>query len=120
MFIKRNESGKIVSCFPLLNEIENTYIPDNDPELISFQEDAKNQELISMGVTPVQARMALNAAGLRAAVEEYIASQSQDIKDTWEYSVKIHKSHPVVQGAAAALGLTEKQVDDLFLAAINL
>lgn len=68
-------------------------------------------------VTPLQARRAINAAGLRAAIEAAIAAADQDAKDAWEYATVIERSNPTIAAMATGLGLTEAQIDDLFRAA---
>jgi hypothetical protein len=72
-------------------------------------------------VTPLQARRALRAAGLLATVNAWVASQAdEDIKAAWEFASVIKRHDPLTLGAAAALGLTDAQLDGLFLAAAKL
>lgn len=76
---------------------------------------------IPQSVTPLQARRALRAAGLLSTVNAWVASQpDEDIKDAWEYASVIERSGPLTLGAAAALGLTDAQLDALFIAAAQL
>jgi hypothetical protein len=70
-----------------------------------------------LSVTPRQFRQALNAAGLRANVEGIVASQSQDVKDWWEFASSFDRDHPLVVQFGAALGQTPEQLNDLFSAA---
>lgn len=69
-------------------------------------------------ITPLQARRALRAAGLLAAVNAFIAGQSEEIQEAWEYCVEMRRDDPLISGAQAALGLTDAQMDDLFRAAV--
>lgn len=71
-------------------------------------------------VTPRQIRLALNAAGLRATVENAVKAGNQDIKDWWEYALEIERNHPLIVGMAAQLGITEQQLDELFTLAVTL
>jgi len=71
-------------------------------------------------VTPNAARKAINAAGLRQAVEAAVAAASQDVKDDWEYAPVIRRNSPTVLALAAALGLSEAQLDALFISAAEL
>jgi hypothetical protein len=72
-------------------------------------------------VTPLQARRALRAAGLLPTVNAWVAAQAdEDIKDAWEYASIIERNGPLTTGAALALGLTDAQLDGLFLAASKL
>ena len=71
-------------------------------------------------VTPRQIRLALNAAGLRSTVESAVSAGSQDITDWWEYALEIERNHQLINGMAAQLGITDKQLDDLFRLAATL
>lgn len=65
-------------------------------------------------VTPRQIRLALNATGLRASVEAYVAAASQDVKDSWEYSTVFERDHPLLVAAGQGLGKSEAEIDALF------
>jgi len=65
-------------------------------------------------VTPRQIRQALTRAGLRDAVEYAVSQSSQDVKDWWGYSTVFERQNPQVIGMAAALGVSDSQVDDLW------
>lgn len=71
-------------------------------------------------VTPVQFRRALRQAGLYDAVTAYVATQDADTQDAWEYAVTIPRSDALVARAAAGLGQSDEQVDDLFRLAATL
>jgi len=73
-----------------------------------------------MSVTPRQFRLALNATGMRANIEAYVAAGSQDMKDTWEFATVIERNSAIIAAGAAELGLTEAQIDDLFTLAASL
>lgn len=74
-----------------------------------------------LNVTPLQARRALRAAGLLATVNAWVAGQpDDDIRCAWEFASVIERNGPITVGAAAALGLTDAQLDGLFLAAAEL
>ncbi len=65
-------------------------------------------------VTPRQIRLALTQLGLRTAVEAYIAAASQDVKDSWDYSMQFEIDHPLIVACMAALGKTEDDLKALF------
>lgn len=71
-------------------------------------------------VTPRQLRLALNAMGLRSAVETYVAAANQDVKDSWEYSTVFERDHPLLVAAGHALGKTDAEIDALFALAVTL
>lgn len=68
-------------------------------------------------VTPYQARLALNAAGLREAAEGAVAAAPQDVRDAWEYALVIERSSPFIGEIGSALALSEQQIDALFVSA---
>jgi hypothetical protein len=71
-------------------------------------------------ITPLQARKALNAAGLRAAVEAAIAAGDQTTKDSWQYATEILRTDPLIVSLSGTLGLSSEQVDALFIQASTL
>lgn len=71
-------------------------------------------------VTPVQFRRALRRASLYDAVAAYVATQDADTQDAWEYAVSIPRDDALVARAAAELGQSDEQVDDLFRLAATL
>lgn len=71
-------------------------------------------------VTPLQARKALRAAGLKSQVDAYVATLSDEAKEEWEYCVTVDRSNGLVVEAATALGMTSGQIDDLFRTAAGL
>lgn len=68
-------------------------------------------------VKPVQARLAIEAAGLTATVEAWLNTQPNSTRISWEYSDVIRRTSPLVSSAQAALGWTNEQVDQLFISA---
>jgi hypothetical protein len=68
-------------------------------------------------VTPRQARIALLAAGHLDAVEAAIAAAPRAVQIDWEYAIEIRRDNPVIAAMAATIGLTEAQIDALFIAA---
>lgn len=71
-------------------------------------------------VSARQARLALLRAGLLDAVETAVAGMSAEVRLTWEYAVEIRRDDPLLVNLATMLGLTEAQIDDLFLLAASL
>ena len=66
--------------------------------------------------SPRQIRQALTAAGLRAQVEAAVTAGDQNLKDWWEFSTVIERTHPEVIAMGAALGQSEVALDALFTA----
>lgn len=70
-----------------------------------------------MRCTPRQARLALLAAGLLEVVEAWMAAAPPAVRIEWEYALEIRRDWPGMTDAASALGLTDAQLDALFVAA---
>ena len=71
---------------------------------------------VPASITPLQARRALRAADLLDAVNGWIATQSDDAQEAWEYCIEVRRDDALIAGAQEGLGLTDEQVDDLFRA----
>lgn len=75
---------------------------------------------IPQTVTMRQARLALLGAGLLDAVNASIGELGQAAQIEWEYATEVHRQSPLVAGLTAALGLTDAQLDQLFVTASGL
>jgi hypothetical protein len=71
-------------------------------------------------VSPRQARLALLAAGKLDAVEAAVAAGPQSTRIAWEYGLEIRRGDQLVVELAAALSMSDAEVDDLFRAAAAL
>ena len=71
-----------------------------------------------------QARLALLGAGKLAAVDAAIDTMPEPQKSAarieWEYAAEVRRDNDFVAGLAPALGMTDAQVDALFVAAAAL
>lgn len=71
-----------------------------------------------------QARLALLGAGLLSQIETAIASLPEPAKSAvsieWEYAIEVNRTWPWVIQLSQALGLTDEQLDQLFIAASKL
>lgn len=97
-------------------------ISDSDAEKIKLEQ--SNKSVIPASVTMRQARLALLAAGKLAQVEAAINSlpepQKSEAKIEWEYSAEVVRNKPFVQSLGAALGLSDDDLDSLFIEAVKL
>jgi len=79
---------------------------------------------VPQSVTMRQARLALHAAGLLTSVDAAIAAMDEPDKTaasiTWEFAQTVDRGFGMAPQLAAALGMTETQIDDLFIAAAKL
>lgn len=76
--------------------------------------------VIPNSVSPRQIRQALTRAGLRSQVESAVAAGSQDLKDWWEFSTEYIRTNIHVTEMCQALGVTDKQRDDIWTLAASL
>lgn len=71
-----------------------------------------------------QARLALLQAGLLAQVNSTISTMTGVEGDAarieWEYAAEVQRDSPLVASLTVALGMTETQLDSLFLTAYSL
>ena len=75
-------------------------------------------------VTMRQARLALLAAGMlasvNAALEAAPGAAGEAARIEWEYATTVERDSPLIAGFAAALSMTDAQLDALFFAAAAL
>lgn len=75
-------------------------------------------------VTMRQARLALLSAGLLSLVDGAVKAlkgpEGEAARIEWEYAGAVERQWPLVLSLGASLGLTEQQLDDLFLLAATL
>ena len=97
----------------LMDEVAATYVPP--PPAPPY---------VPQAVTMRQARLALLGAGLLSTVQAAIAALTSPQKEAaeieWEYAQEVQRNHGLVPAMAQALGMTESQIDDLFIAAAAL
>lgn len=79
--------------------------------------EAERKALIPASVSPRQIRQALTRFNVRTQVEAAVAAGDQDLKDWWEFATVVERNHPMVVGMATALGISEQELDAIFLAA---
>lgn len=76
-------------------------------------------------VTPRQMRVALVMSGVNLDIIESVINSLPEpnktiTRVTWEYSVEFQRNNPLLIAMAPVLGLTPKQIDDLFILANKL
>lgn len=74
----------------------------------------------AMIVTPWQIRKALNAEGLRPAVEAAITGASQTIQDGWKHVTEFKRTGPMATALASVLSKTPAEMDAIFELAASL
>lgn len=101
---------EITKDFPKWFDPTPTPVPEPEQEIPAVPET----------ITALQARLVLDSMGALDAVEAFIDKAGGPAKIVWEYATVIERNSPLVEGAAAALGMTSEQMDDLFRAAATL
>jgi hypothetical protein len=76
--------------------------------------------IIPQSVDMRQARLALLAVDLLDDVEAVVAAAGRAAQIEWEYATNVKRSHPLIAAVQAAKGLTDADVDQLFLAAAGM
>lgn len=76
---------------------------------------------VPQAVTMRQARLALLCAGMLAAVNAAIAAmpgvQGEAARIEWEFSSEVKRAQPLVMALGPVLGLSDAQLDALFISA---
>ncbi|MEY4756847.1 MAG: hypothetical protein RJA34_1745 [Pseudomonadota bacterium] len=75
---------------------------------------------VPQSVTMRQARLALLGAGMLTQVNAAITQADQAAQIEWEYAQTVERNSALVQTLAAGLGLTDADLDALFVAAATL
>jgi hypothetical protein len=79
---------------------------------------------ISKSVTMRQARLALLQAGMLSTVNAAVAGMAgaagEAARIEWEYSQEVQRDKALVKALAPVLGMTDTQLDNLFIAAAAL
>jgi len=98
------------------NDIDVIERPDEFHEYINsewvFNEILKRASIPTLSKWDV--RKILTKVGLRAAVEAFIATSTQENKDAWECAADYERLDPVLAAAALALGISDDQLDQMW------
>lgn len=71
-------------------------------------------------ITPRQCRIMLAHHGLLSKVEAAVSNMDEATKITWEYAVEFRRDHAMLTAMAAQLGMSDEQLDQLFMAAAQI
>jgi hypothetical protein len=67
-----------------------------------------------------QVRKVLTASGLRAQVEATVLAADQDTQDAWHYASNFQRDDPILNAMTVSLGITPKDLDNMFDLGITL
>jgi hypothetical protein len=76
-----------------------------------------SKSMVPAFVTRRQLRLALLAFGMLSTANEFVSEQSEEVKIYWNDSQEFYRQHPMIISMSAQFGLTESQVDNIFIAA---
>lgn len=74
----------------------------------------------SLVLTPRQANSILLQNGLLDQIEYWISTQSRQVQIDWNKATEIRRDWPLINNSINELGLTETQLDELFIAGCNI
>ena len=126
------EGGTVVNIIIADNDtpLDATYfkIPDDLKVSIGWMWNGSNflpavdpSEFVPNDVSRFQARAALHIAGLLDDVEAAVAAAPDPlVRIAWADAQSFERSSPTIATLAAAIGLSDTQVDDLFIAAAKI
>jgi hypothetical protein len=97
----------------------NTEVIDWVTNTVSYNSVARTEEeirslTVPISITKVQAMKAMKQAGVWETFKSAIAS-NEDALDEWTLALDLVRDNPFVAMLAPALGLTDTQIDDLFI-----
>lgn len=82
--------------------------------------EADRKSKVSQVVTARQIKLALLQTGLLDNIEAAVAQAGRAVKIEWEYATEFSRNWPTLYAMQASLGLTDRQLDDLFILAATL
>jgi hypothetical protein len=71
-------------------------------------------------ITMRQARLVLDSVGLLDTIDGYIKTLPKKIQIEWEFNPTVHRNNPLVVGISKTKGLTDEQLDELFIVGATL
>lgn len=78
------------------------------------------QEEVPVRVTSRQFKMQLVLSGLKAAVDEWVSEQPEVVQVAYEYSSNFVRDEPMMQAGFTAMGFSQQELNDFFIAASKL
>lgn len=93
--------------------------------LTGQQSEVQATNIVPVSVSPRQFRIALVLSGISlSSIEAIIDSLPPPNKEialiAWEYSVEFQRDNPLINQLALLLGVSSKQIDDIFILASTL
>lgn len=76
--------------------------------------------VVPQKITPLQARKQIRALGLAPLVAQYLAAQTDDVREDWDYCLDVDRDNALLRGAALAMAPNadpDAWLDAFFIAA---
>ena len=117
-----NNAALIANALALgYDDVTISIVDDAEHAALIAAREALQPKAVPAEITMRQARLALLGAGKLAAVDTAINAMDEPAKSAakieWEYSNTVQRHNGFVTALGPALGLTDAQIDALFLAA---
>ena len=112
------QAWEVVPRFSEYTDAEGVAHTVAEQEAAAIEADRKSK--VPQVITIRQARLALLAAGLLDNVDAAVAAGDRTAQIEWEYVTELRRDWSTLVRLASALGLTDLQVDDLFVIASGL
>lgn len=94
--------------------------PQEEAEVLATWARTEAESRVPKQVTMRQARVALSRAGLLASVNAAVAAADDETKITWEFAQEVKRHSPYIAAIGGLLGLTDQEIDELFITAAGL
>lgn len=94
-------------------------------DFVDAPEPGPSEPVVPASVTMRQARLALLSAGLLDDVEVALDSmgdtpEGKAARIEWDYSSEVWRHKPFVQQLSTAMGMSDSQIDEMFIAAAGI
>lgn len=102
---------------PSAVDIVEIIVKHHGGEFTIFDDTVQQNPDTEVKVTTMQARLALEDAGLLDVIDAYVETLGKRASTKWHYSSFIYRSDPLFDTVISSGTLTSQQIDDLFIAA---
>ncbi|MDT3722899.1 hypothetical protein [Pseudomonas oryzihabitans] len=96
-------------------------VPDQNGYPVLQASSSPAAPAVPIAVSMMQARLAMLDAGVldkvQTAIDAMVGADGQAARIQWQFAMEVRRDWPLVATLQKSLGLTDKQVDELFLTA---
>lgn len=111
------ETQRLEPCDPYIEDgqVFTVRVVDLDAETAAANAEAARKARVPATITIRQAKLVLHHAGLLDDVDAAVAGADKATQLEWEYATEVKRDWPTLVAMATALGMTDTQLDDLFI-----